>query len=72
MKEIQKVLTLCILSFFCSTACTNLSDNSKDSIVSGETGIKLDTTLTPYIEIIFHSTFYIFLYFYHLYCGAEF
>ena len=52
----QKVLTICaFITLLYINACSNLSSNSKDSIVSGEMGLKLDTVLTPYIENIITS-----------------
>jgi len=55
-KNRSKVLIICaFITFSCINACSNQSSNSKDSIVSGEMGMKLDTVLTPYIEKIVTS-----------------
>ena len=52
----QKVLTICaFITLLYINACSNLSSDSKDSIVSGEMGMNLDTVLTPYIEKIITS-----------------
>lgn len=54
MKHIHwKVLNVfTIITFLCITSCSSTLSNSKDSIVNGEMGMKLDTILTPYIKNI--------------------